>query len=78
MPQPDIGAEFRTCLKEGDPIHVLQGGDPTSDKDGSGRWVRATVVSNSQMAVTVKFADDGQEVIPWKSGRIKGSGGKQR
>ena len=77
MPQSEFGDKYRSCLKEGDAIQVLRGGDATSDTGGSGIWVEATVISNCEKAVTVKFADNGQEVIPWISGRMRGSGGKR-
>ena len=72
MQHPELGNKYGASLKEGDPIKILRGGDPTSDDDGRGNWADATVISNSDAALTVKFSDDGQEVVPWKSGRIRG------
>ncbi|PSH59047.1 hypothetical protein CU102_27745 [Phyllobacterium brassicacearum] len=69
MENPDT-AYKRSSLKRGDPIKVLQGSDPSSDIDEHDKWAQATVVSTSAAAVTVKYPDDGQEVIPWDSGRI--------
>jgi hypothetical protein len=77
MQQPDTGEKVRIGLKEGDSIEILKGGDPTSDDGANGNWVHATVVANSEQALTVAYADGAQEVIPWKSGRIRGSDGKE-
>lgn len=69
MENPDT-ADKRSSLKRGDRITVLQGSNNSSDINEDDKWTPATVVSTSAAAVTVKFADDGQEVIPWDSGRI--------
>ncbi|MEK1889382.1 MAG: hypothetical protein AAAB35_17835 [Phyllobacterium sp.] len=74
MENPDTGEKLRSSLKRGDVIKVLQGGEPRAGDEEKREWVRATVVSNSEAAVTVKYSDDGQEVIPWISGRICGQG----
>jgi hypothetical protein len=73
MQNPDTGDKL-SSLQPGDPVKVLQGGDPNSSDDGE--WVQATVVSNSEAAVSVKYSDGEQEVIPWDSGRICGPGSK--
>ena len=70
MDSPDTGDKYRS-LTRGDPVQVLRGGDPTSDDRPTGEWADATVISNSDAAVTVKFSDDGIEVVPWTSGRIR-------
>ena len=72
MEDPIMGSKYRASLKKGDPIRILRGGHPTSNSDGTGQWVEAIVISNSEVALTVKFSDDGQEVVPWRSGRICG------
>jgi hypothetical protein len=73
MQNPDTGDKL-SSLKSGDPIKVIRGGDSGS---GDEQWVQATVVSNSEAAVSVKYSDDGQEVIPWASGRICGPESKK-
>lgn len=66
MQNPDTGNKL-SSLRPGDPIKVRR----TDDSGQAGEeWVHATVVSNSEAAVTVKYSDDGQEVIPWASGRV--------
>jgi hypothetical protein len=67
MQNPDTGEKL-SSLQRGGPIKVLRGEE----------WVQATVLSNSEAAVTVKYSDDGQEVIPWASGRICGPGRQPR
>ncbi|MBB3237351.1 hypothetical protein FHS20_004248 [Phyllobacterium endophyticum] len=59
MRNPATGGKIRRSLNRGDPVKVFRG-----------EWVQATVVSNSEAAIRVKYSDDGQEVIPWVSGRI--------
>ncbi len=69
MQQSDAGGKYNTSLKEGDPVQVSQ------NATGMAKWFEATVISNSEAALTVKFADNVQEVVPWNSGRIRESGG---
>jgi hypothetical protein len=73
MQNPATGDKL-SSLQPGDPVKVIRGGDSVS---GDEEWVQATVVSNSEAAVAVKYSDDGQEVIPWDSGRICGPESKK-
>ncbi|MDR6634972.1 anti-sigma factor RsiW [Phyllobacterium sp. 1468] len=72
MQNPDTGDKL-SSLQPGDLVKVLRGGAGQGEEE----WVQATVVSNSEAAVAVKYSDDGQEVIPWASGRICGRESKR-
>jgi hypothetical protein len=72
MEQPDLVSKYRASLKEGDSVKVLTH-EPTNERSGNDDWKPAKVISSSEDALTVAYGDGGQEVIPWKSGRICGA-----
>ncbi|MCO4319717.1 hypothetical protein M8997_021245 [Phyllobacterium sp. 21LDTY02-6] len=73
MQHDEAGTGRKPALKEGDTVEVLRArredrpGSPQSDN-----WVKAKVVANSDDCLTVSYGEGEPEVIPWKSGRIKG------
>lgn len=60
----------RQLLNTGDPVTVqrfrMVAGVGVIDEE-----IAATVVSNSDAAVTVAYADGTHEVIEWRSGRVR-------
>lgn len=63
---------FDRNLTKGDPVRIRM----FRWTEGTGVeefWLDATVISNSEIALSVAYADGTQEVIEWASGRIGGA-----